>query len=221
MKINVTRENNINKKKYLFFLILIIIGIVCCFFYTNINIKKNEEIVEDKSELVGDVVGLSESEQKKITRSNMKNMEENLTNGINYIVIESLDVAVPIFSFSSKLNEEKINEVLKKGAMTYNMYGSPAQGNYILFGHNSGQYPRGYFTPLINGLKINDEVWIRTSSQSYRYKITNREIINDDGVEKVFFKSQKPIITIGTCDVPSEKTKKRIIFSGELINENE
>lgn len=99
------------------------------------------------------------------------------------------------------------------------MYVAPGYGNYILFGHNSGDYPKGYFTPLVNGLKVDDIVTIRTKDKDYNYRITDRKIINENDVDEVYFKSEKPIITIGTCDIPSATTPNRIIFSGSLIKD--
>lgn len=228
MKVKVHRKKNQTEssevKSYWFYIVVVIILIIIFILARNPQSEVTQmtgdtdksEVVVSKSE-ADELVGLTKAEQKQIDDTNRQNIAENLANGINYIVVPDLGVELPIYSFHQKLTAENVSEVLSKGALTYNEYGSPGHGNYILFGHNSGAYPQGYFTPFVEGLKKDSIVTIRTATNDYQYKITEVKTVGENDVDEVYYTSTKPILTIGTCDIPSATTDKRIIFTGELI----
>lgn len=218
MKIKVKKKKQ-HDKTFIFGIVISLVLIIILYNYLFVASSKSLSAVDNKSINVDtdNLVSLSADEQKRIDKQNKKNMEVNLENGINYIIVDRLNVKLPIYTFSTKLNDKEVAETLEKGALTYSEYGSAGVGNLILFGHNSGSYPKGYFTPIANDLKLGDEIVIKTKNKDYTYKIIDVKTVNENEIEQVYFQSKKPVLTIGTCDVPSEKTTKRLIFSGELI----
>lgn len=180
-----------------------------------IDAMSSESVSKETSE---NIVGISEEEQKNIYDSNNENMEENLKSDIPYIYDDELGVAMPLTNWNTKMNAQEEEKALSQYALTYPDFGSPGKGNLIAFAHNSSLFPQGYFTPFVNNLKVGDVVVVKTKEKNYKYKITSRSLVKDTEVDDVFYESDEPIITIGTCDVPSATTNKRIIWTGTLIN---
>lgn len=212
----IKRKRNILKTKYIIFICVGIIAIILVGLFA---IPKQEINIEnDISVTTENIVGLSSEIQREINNDNKNNMDSNVQDGETYIVNEDLGVYLPLVDWTNDMDEEDEANVLSTSALTYPKYGNAGKGNLIVFGHNSGLYSQGYFTPFVENLEVGDTVMVKTKKKNYKYKITSREIVEDNEIEKVFYESDEPIITIGTCDIPSATTNKRIIWTGTLEN---
>lgn len=219
MKIKVRKKRrNENKNTINFMVVMISIVIaIAVLLLASSPISTNSKNNEVKANNANDnIVGISKEEQVQVYQTNKNSMEKNLNNNVPYLFDEDLGVYLPLVDWTNDMTEIDENDVLSKNALTYPEYGSPGKGNLIVFGHNSGLYSQGYFTPFVDNLGVGDTVIVKTKTKDYKYKIESREIVKDKETDKVFYQSDEPIITIGTCDVPSATTNKRIIWTGTL-----
>lgn len=177
-------------------------------------------LVTGKAYIPTNLTSLSKEEQETVHKENIKNMEQTLASGGTYVIVEDLGVYSPVYSITEDTSEYSLMDILDKGSASYSEYGSPGEGNFTALAHNSGLYSQGYFTPFVNGLNVGDIVTVRQGSNTYEYQITNKETVNSNQADKLKFESDKPVITLMTCDIPSRWTTHRIIWNGELITKN-
>ncbi|EGS9999356.1 class D sortase [Clostridium perfringens] len=136
---------------------------------------------------------------KKINRSvNTKN--ENI---IGILKISSINLEAPIM-----LGEENLDYVVAK------YRNSPSfgeNGNVILAGHNN---MKGSIFRSLHKLKIGTIVEIQSNNKVYKYKITEREIVEPNNSSLLLQNLSKNEITLITC---TNHAKQRLILKGELI----
>lgn len=230
-----TRKKIEFKNKYIISLLLILVVAIFSFTYfkkcnappiteskitgKKINLTtKNKSKISDKSNSNLNIQ-LSENEQNKVMTNNKNNMKEFLNKGIPYVISEKYNVYIPVYSYTTKSQEEQL---LAKGGVTYPQYGSPEEGNFIVFAHNS-QVRNAYFSPFVDNLYPSDIIKVKYKKGNYiytnTYKITSREVVNYKDVDEVYYTTEKQTITLGACKIPYD-TPDRIIWKGELINTN-
>lgn len=179
-------------------------------------VAKIKEAIKPKENLIAKDFG--KEEQIKVNEENAKDFVSKVDTDTNYIEIPSINTIQQINKVDIGDKEEE-NQKLLQGAISYQKYGKPGSGNYVVFGHH-GYYEDTYFTNLVGKLKVNDKVYIYTLENGekvkYTYKININYTTNKDDVESVYYDSEKPILTIGTCE-KAYKTDKRLIWQGELI----
>lgn len=173
------------------------------------------------------ISGQTPEAQEEMYNATKEATESDIPEGAAYVVQEDYGVYLGVTPREESWGsgEEAValeHEALATSALTYEAFGAPGEGNYILFGHNAEGFASAYFTPFVENLKEDDIVTIKTHDGDYNYKITSREVVPADGSadDKVFYqidKNDTPIITIGTCEYPESGTPNRIIWTGELI----
>lgn len=141
-----------------------------------------------------------------------------INNGNDFIYSSDYNVALPVYKNIEPEDTSKQNKLLNTGAISYSLYGEAGKGNYDIFAHH-GFNDGSYFTSFINNLKKGDEVYVLTKEKDqikkYTYIIDYSFEVDKDDTDTVYYESNEPIITIGTCKLPY-KTEYRIIWQGHL-----
>ncbi|EGT0000544.1 class D sortase [Clostridium perfringens] len=163
----------------------------------NVNeIAEDNEIITDKSQ-----------EQSSNTYKNKGNKNNNsATNNpgtIAILKISSINLKAPIVD-----GEENLNYVVAKYKNSPN-FGE--NGNTILAAHNN---MKGSIFKNLYKVKIGDTVEIQKDNELFRYKITQREIVEPNDPSLLTQDLSKKEITLITC---TNRAKQRLIVKGELI----
>jgi sortase A len=83
-------------------------------------------------------------------------------------------------------------------------------GNCVLAGHRN--FTHAEFFKNLDQLNKDDDIIIRTKSYEYRYKVTEKFVVNPDRVE-VLNPTKDSVITLITCTIGA---KQRLIVKGKL-----
>ena len=163
----------------------------------NINeIAEDNEIITDKSQ-----------EQTSNTYKNKGNKNNNsATNNpgtIGILKISSINLKAPIVD-----GEENLNYVVAKYKNSPN-FGE--NGNTILAAHNN---MKGSIFKNLYKVKIGDTVEVQKDNEVFKYKITEREIVEPNDPSLLTQDLSKKEITLITC---TNRAKQRLILKGELV----
>ncbi|MHC9416553.1 class D sortase, partial [Clostridium perfringens] len=144
--------------------------------------------------------GNSNIQVNKKINSSVNTKNENI---IGILKISSINLEAPIM-----LGEENLDYVVAK------YRNSPSfgeSGNVILAGHNN---MKGSIFRSLHKLKIGTIVEIQSDNKVYKYKITEREIVEPNNPSLLSQDLSKNEITLITC---TNHAKQRLILKGELI----
>ncbi|WP_415331623.1 class D sortase [Clostridium perfringens] len=144
--------------------------------------------------------GNSNIQVNKKFNSSVNTKNENI---IGILKISSINLEAPIM-----LGEENLDYVVAK------YRNSPSfgeSGNVILAGHNN---MKGSIFRSLHKLKIGTIVEIQSDNKVYKYKITEREIVEPNNPSLLSQDLSKNEITLITC---TNHAKQRLILKGELI----
>lgn len=136
----------------------------------------------------------------------------------DYLIIDKLDIKVPIVFDVDGKNKTAYNNSLKSGVAHMKDTAKPGEeGNSFIFGHSSyysGEY-RKVFAKL-NDLEADDDILITVAKKEYKYKVTKKKVVaaNDMSVTKQ--PKGKKILTLMTC-WPIGTTEKRLVVTANLI----
>ena len=160
------------------------------------------EIVEE-NEIITDKF----QEQTSNTYENKDNKNNNsATNNqrtIAILKISSINLKAPIVD-----GEENLNYVVAK------YKNSPKfgeNGNTILAAHNN---MKGSIFKNLYKVKIGDTVEVQKNNEVFKYKITQREIVEPNDPSLLTQDLSKKEITLITC---TNRAKQRLILKGEMI----
>ena len=174
-------------------------------------IKEYEERTEEKNvnEIVEDNEIITEKSQKQTsnTYKNKGNKNNNsATNNqrtIAILKISSINLKAPIVD-----GEENLNYVVAKYKNSQN-FGE--NGNTILAAHNN---MKGSIFRNLYKVKIGETVEVQKDNELFKYKITQREIVEPNDPSLLTQDLSKKEITLITC---TNRAKQRLIVKGELI----
>ena len=144
--------------------------------------------------------GNSNIQVNKKINSSVNTKNENI---IGILKISSINLEAPIM-----LGEENLNYVVAK------YRNSPSfgeNGNVILAGHNN---MKGSIFRSLHKLKIGTIVEIQSNNKVYKYKMTEREVVEPNNPRLLSQDLSKKEITLITC---TNHAKQRLIFKGELV----
>ncbi|WP_283685001.1 class D sortase [Clostridium perfringens] len=163
--------------------------------------KKVNEIAEDNE------ITDKSQEQTSNTYKNKGNKNNNsATNNpgtIAILKISSINLKAPIVD-----GEENLNYVVAKYKTSPN-FGET--GNTILAAHNN---MKGSIFRNLYKVKIGDTVEVQKDNEVFKYKITQREIVEPSDPSLLTQDLNKKEITLITC---TNRAKQRLIVKGELI----
>ncbi|MDM0612822.1 class D sortase [Clostridium perfringens] len=159
--------------------------------------KKVNEIAEDN-----EVITDKSQEQSSNTYKN-NNSATNNPGTIGILRISSINLKAPIVN-----GEENLNYVVAKYKNSPN-FGE--NGNTILVAHNN---MKGSIFRNLYKVKIGDTVEVQKDNEVFKYKITQREIVEPNDPRLLTQDLSKKEITLITC---TNRAKQRLILKGELI----
>ncbi|MBI5977801.1 class D sortase [Clostridium perfringens] len=197
-------------KKILVILILIGISLISVASYIDYkdNNIKNDLIsnYENNSRIDNFIEKENDNIENKISNK-FEYKEETInskrTNVIGILEIKSIGLKAPIV-----LGEENLDYVVAKYRSSAN-FGQA--GNVILAGHNN---MKGSIFKNLYKVKIGDVIEIKTDNNIYKYKLTERVIVNPSDSSLLTQDRYEKEITLITC---INRAKERLILKGKLI----
>ncbi|KKQ37676.1 MAG: Sortase [Candidatus Roizmanbacteria bacterium GW2011_GWA2_37_7] len=138
------------------------------------------------------------------------------------IVIPKIAANAPVIANVDAGDREDYLEALKKGVAQAQGSAFPGEGGHIyMFAHstdyvwNVGSYNAVFY--LLYKLETGDEVDIFYKGQRFVYKVTGKEIVNQDEVEYIIRKTDKEFLTLQTCWPPGTTLKRQMIFAERVV----
>ena len=197
-------------KKILVILILIGISLISVASYIDYkdNNIKNDLIsnYENNSSIDNSIEKENDNIENKISNE-FEYKEETInskrTNVIGILEIKSIGLKAPIVD-----GEENLDYVVAKYRNSAN-FGQV--GNVILAGHNN---MKGSIFKNLYKVKIGDIIEIKTDNNIYKYKLTERVIVNPSDSSLLTQDISKKEITLITC---LNRAKERLILKGKII----
>ncbi|BAB62494.1 class D sortase [Clostridium perfringens] len=197
-------------KKILVILILIGISLISVASYIDYkdNNIKNDLIsnYENNSSIDNSIEKENDNIENKISNE-FEYKEETInskrTNVIGILEIKSIGLKAPIVD-----GEENLDYVVAKYRNSAN-FGQV--GNVILAGHNN---MKGSIFKNLYKVKIGDIIEIKTDNNIYKYKLTERVIVNPSDSSLLTQDISKKEITVITC---INRAKERLILKGKII----
>lgn len=197
-------------KKILVILILIGISLISVASYIDYkdNNIKNDLIsnYENNSSIDNSIEKENDNIENKVSNK-FEYKEETInskrTNVIGILEIKSIGLKAPIV-----LGEENLDYVVAKYRSSAN-FGQA--GNVILAGHNN---MKGSIFKNLYKVKIGDIIEIKTDNNIYKYKLTERVIVNPSDSSLLTQDISKKEITLITC---INRAKERLILKGKII----
>ncbi|EHK2348837.1 class D sortase (plasmid) [Clostridium perfringens] len=197
-------------KKILVILILIGISLISVASYIDYkdNNIKNDLIsnYENNSSIDNFIEKENDNIENKVSNK-FEYKEETInskrTNVIGILKIKSIGLKAPIV-----LGEENLDYVVAKYRSSAN-FGQV--GNVILAGHNN---MKGSIFKNLYKVKIGDVIEIKTDNNIYKYKLTERVIVNPSDSSLLNQDISEKEITLITC---INRAKERLILKGKII----
>lgn len=197
-------------KKILVILILIGISLISVASYIDYkdNNIKNDLIsnYENNSSIDNSIEKENDNIENKVSNE-FEYKEETInskrTNVIGILEIKSIGLKAPIVD-----GEENLDYVVAKYRNSAN-FGQV--GNVILAGHNN---MKGSIFKNLYKVKIGDIIEIKTDNNIYKYKLTERVIVNPSDSGLLTQDISEKEITLITC---INRSKERLILKGKII----
>lgn len=139
----------------------------------------------------------------------------NKKTGEEPISIEVPKVGIDITVSNPKTTDNNIlDEYLTKGAVHYDGSGLIGAGNMLIFGHSSNwAVVKNKAYKALNGidkLKPGDEIYVKSGTANYLYRVTSERLANADEV-LVDFSKNKDMLTLSTCDLFGAKQQRFVV----------
>ncbi|CAG9367830.1 MULTISPECIES: class D sortase [Clostridium] len=197
-------------KKILVILILIGISLISVASYIDYkdNNIKNDLIsnYENNSSIDNSIEKENDNIENKVSNKfeyKEEGENSNRTNVIGILEIKSIGLKAPIVD-----GEENLDYVVAKYRSSAN-FGQA--GNVILAGHNN---MKGSIFKNLYKVKIGDIIEIKTDNNIYKYKLTERVIVNPSDSSLLTKNISEKEITLITC---INRAKERLILKGKII----
>lgn len=138
------------------------------------------------------------------------------------LVIEKLNINVPVVKDVPVVNEKDYLEALKEGVAhaSFSSYPYQENANVYLFAHSSYNFwELGKYSSVFNQihkLKLKDQVNLFYEGKRYVYEVENKILINDFKVDETIYESFGPTLTLQTC-YPAGTTLGRLVIRSSLV----
>ncbi|HET7673247.1 MAG TPA: sortase [Candidatus Saccharimonadales bacterium] len=137
------------------------------------------------------------------------------------IIIPKINVEAPVVYDIKSVDEDSIQEGLKRGVVHYSITPNPGEkGNAVIVGHsssnilNSGKYKFAFI--FLRSLEKGDKFYLQKDGKRYVYKVFNKYVTSPKDLS-VFDPTDRPATaTLITCDPPGLSVN-RLIIQGEQI----
>ncbi|MDZ4994458.1 sortase [Clostridium perfringens] len=163
-------------------------------------ITEDNEIIIDKSK---EQTSNTYKTLNKNKGNKNNNSATNNTGVIGILKISNINLKAPIM-----LGEENLDYVVAKYRNSPN-FGE--NGNVIIAAHNN---MKGAIFRNLYKVKIGDIVEVQKENEVFKYKITEREIVEPNDPSLLSQDLNKKEITLITC---TNRAKQRLILKGELL----
>ena len=140
------------------------------------------------------------------------------------LIIPKINVDVPVI-WNTKPDYDSQMAAMQNGVAWFGIPGAnshPGQvGNTVLSGHSSndvidkGDY-KFIFARLDHMVK-GDSIFINYQSKRYTYTVTRTEVVKPTEVNKLVYKTNKPILTLITC-TPLGTSLNRLLITAEQVS---
>lgn len=168
---------------------------------TNGIVEENEIIIDKSQEETFNTYKTLNRYKNKGNKNNNSATKKQEVIGI--LKISSINLKAPIEN-----GEENLNYVVAKYKNSPN-FGE--NGNTILAAHNN---MKGSIFRNLYKVKIGDTVEVKKDNELFRYKITQREIVEPNNPSLLTQDLSKKEVTLITC---TNRAKQRLIVKGEMI----
>lgn len=140
------------------------------------------------------------------------------------LIIPKINVDVPvIYGVGSDYDSQMAAMV--KGVAHFSIPGAssvPGQvGNTVLSGHSSndlldpGDYK--FIFAQLDKLNVGDTIYANYKSKRYTYTVTKKEVVKPTDVNKLVYKTDKPMLTLITC-TPLGTSTNRLLVTAEQVS---
>lgn len=140
------------------------------------------------------------------------------------LIIPKINVEAPIaFGVSNDYNSQM--KAMEAGVAHFSIPGAsstPGQtGNTVLAGHSSNDaFVNGDYKFIFaqnEKLQTGDTIYVNYQSKRYAYKITTKEVVMPEEVNKLVYPTDKPVLTLVSC-VPLGTALKRLLITAEQVS---
>lgn len=140
------------------------------------------------------------------------------------LIIPKVNVEVPIaFGVGNDYNSQM--KAMETGVANFSIPGAssvPGQaGNTVLAGHSSNDaFVNGDYKFIFaqnEKLQTGDTVYVNYQSKRYTYRITKKEVVLPEEVNRLVYPTDKPVLTLVSC-VPLGTALKRLLITAEQVS---
>lgn len=141
------------------------------------------------------------------------------------IIIEKLNINAPVIANVDSTNYREYIQTLKRGAAHARGTAFPGDetkenNNVFIFAHSSlsiWDAPRyNAIFVLLRELEIGDRVTTFYQGRRYDYEVFEKKVVEPEDVKYLTEPSEKPILTLQTCDPPGVNIR-RLIITAKLV----
>lgn len=135
-----------------------------------------------------------------------------------YLSIPRINASAQVFANIPANNKDGYLEVLKRGVAHTKGTGFPGEGNTVyLFAHSTNssynivRYNAVFF--LLDKLKEDDDIIVFFNNDIYKYKVTEKKIVNADQAEYLSYKGENETLILQTCWPPGTIWKRLLVLA--------
>lgn len=140
------------------------------------------------------------------------------------LIIPKINVDVPVI-WNTKADYDSQMTAMQSGVAWFGIPGAnshPGQvGNTVLSGHSSNDViDRGdykFIFARLDHMVKGDSIFINYQSKRYTYTVTRTEVVKPTQVNKLVYKTAKPILTLITC-TPLGTSLNRLLVTAEQVS---
>ena len=140
------------------------------------------------------------------------------------LIIPKINVDVPV-DYNTTPDYDAQMKAMENGVAWFGIPGAdskPGQvGNTVLSGHSSndiidkGDYK--FIFARLDQLASGDTIYVNYQGKRYSYTVTKKEVVKPTDVQKLVYKTDKPILTLITC-TPLGTSTNRLLVTAEQVS---
>ncbi len=149
---------------------------------------------------------------------------DNKVSGEPRLIIPKINVDVPVVYDIGNDNDSQM-KAMEKGVAHFAIPGANSRpgvnGNTVLSGHSSNDLFDGgdykFIFAQLDRLKKGDTIYANYQGTRYTYVVTKTEVVKPNEVNKLVYKTDKPVMTLITC-TPLGTALNRLLVTAEQVN---
>ena len=137
------------------------------------------------------------------------------------VIIPKINSEVPVVYDVNTINDNDIQEGLKRGVVHYANTALPGQnGNVVIVGHSSGNiFNAGNYKfafSLLRALDNGDTFFLQKDGQRYTYQVYAKEVVKPTDVSVLGPTDKPATATLITCDPPGLNSNRLVIVAQQI-----